>query len=137
MAWIDKLVGRSPIGPMQQHMRAAVRCAHQILPLVDAMAGLKATDEITPSEDGAPSLSEIKLDPPAAIVTVTTRLDPDALSVSMSEAESLLRDLEAPYRAWYLSPDVGRNRVELERQSRLSIDDSRENLGFRASWGLA
>lgn len=38
MAWIDKLVGRSPIGPMQEHMGAAVRCARQIVPLVDAMA---------------------------------------------------------------------------------------------------
>jgi predicted phosphate transport protein (TIGR00153 family) len=38
VAWIDKLVGRSPIGPMQDHMRAAVQCAKEILPLVDAMA---------------------------------------------------------------------------------------------------
>ncbi len=38
MAWIDKLVGRSPIGPMQDHMRAAVTCAKEILPLVEAMA---------------------------------------------------------------------------------------------------
>ncbi len=38
MAWIDKLVGRSPIGPMQEHMRAAVACARRIEPLVEAMA---------------------------------------------------------------------------------------------------
>jgi len=38
MAWIDKLVGRSPIGPMQQHMEAAVACARRIEPLVEAMA---------------------------------------------------------------------------------------------------
>ena len=38
MAWIDKLVGRSPIGPMQEHMRAAVTCAREIVPLVEAMA---------------------------------------------------------------------------------------------------
>jgi predicted phosphate transport protein (TIGR00153 family) len=37
MAWIDKLVGRSPIGPMQEHMRASVACAHEIIPLVEAM----------------------------------------------------------------------------------------------------
>lgn len=37
MAWIDKLVGRSPIGPMQEHMRAAVACAHRVVPLVEAM----------------------------------------------------------------------------------------------------
>jgi len=37
MAWIDKLVGRSPIGPMQEHMRAAIACAHEIIPLVSAM----------------------------------------------------------------------------------------------------
>ena len=38
MSWIDKLVGRSPIGPMQEHMRAAVECASQVAPLIDAMA---------------------------------------------------------------------------------------------------
>ncbi|MCP4951944.1 TIGR00153 family protein [Arenicellales bacterium nBUS_48] len=38
MAWIDKLVSRSPIKPMQQHMSVAVLCARQILPLLDAMA---------------------------------------------------------------------------------------------------
>lgn len=38
MAWIDKLVSKSPIKPMQQHMSVAVLCAREILPLLDAMA---------------------------------------------------------------------------------------------------
>jgi hypothetical protein len=38
MAWIDKLVSRSPIGPMQEHMQAALACAKRIEPLVEAMA---------------------------------------------------------------------------------------------------
>lgn len=38
MAWIEKLVGRSPIGPMQEHMKAAATCARAIVPLVEAMA---------------------------------------------------------------------------------------------------
>ena len=38
MAWIDKLVGRSPIGPMQKHMHVAVLCAKEVVPLVEAMA---------------------------------------------------------------------------------------------------
>ena len=38
MAWMDKLVGRSPVGPMQEHMRVVVACAHEIVPLVEAMA---------------------------------------------------------------------------------------------------
>lgn len=37
MAWIEKLVGRSPIGPMQEHMKASVACAREIVPLVEAM----------------------------------------------------------------------------------------------------
>jgi predicted phosphate transport protein (TIGR00153 family) len=37
MSWIDKLVGRSPIGPMQEHMKAAVACAREIEPLIEAM----------------------------------------------------------------------------------------------------
>ena len=38
MALIDKLVSKSPIKPMQQHMSVAVLCAREILPLLDAMA---------------------------------------------------------------------------------------------------
>ncbi len=38
MAWIDQLVGRSPIGPMQEHMNAVLECAREVVPLVDAMA---------------------------------------------------------------------------------------------------
>jgi predicted phosphate transport protein (TIGR00153 family) len=38
MSWIDKLVGRSPIGPMQKHMQAALACARHVVPLVEAMA---------------------------------------------------------------------------------------------------
>lgn len=37
MSWIDKLVSRSPIGPMQEHMHAAVDCGRQVVPLVEAM----------------------------------------------------------------------------------------------------
>jgi uncharacterized protein len=38
MGWIEKLVGRSPIRPMQEHMKAAAVCAREIIPLVEAMA---------------------------------------------------------------------------------------------------
>jgi predicted phosphate transport protein (TIGR00153 family) len=51
MAWIDKLVARSPIGPMQDHMSVAVECAHHIIPLVEAMvAGDAAAIETQRSE---------------------------------------------------------------------------------------
>jgi predicted phosphate transport protein (TIGR00153 family) len=38
VAWMDKLLGRSPIGPMQEHMRVVLECAREIVPLVDEMA---------------------------------------------------------------------------------------------------
>jgi len=38
MPLISSLFGRSPIRPMQQHMEAAVACAREVLPLVEAMA---------------------------------------------------------------------------------------------------
>jgi len=38
MAWIDKLVGKSPIGPMQKHMQVAMLCAREVIPLLEAMA---------------------------------------------------------------------------------------------------
>jgi predicted phosphate transport protein (TIGR00153 family) len=38
MALMGNLFGRSPIRPMQEHMRAAVECARQVLPLFEEMA---------------------------------------------------------------------------------------------------
>jgi predicted phosphate transport protein (TIGR00153 family) len=38
MTLIGNLFGRSPIRPMQQHMKAAVACAREVLPLAEAMA---------------------------------------------------------------------------------------------------
>jgi len=38
MPFISSLFGRSPIRPMQQHMKAAVTCAREVRPLVEAMA---------------------------------------------------------------------------------------------------
>ena len=37
MSLIGNLFGRSPIRPMQQHMRAAVACAREVLPLFEDM----------------------------------------------------------------------------------------------------
>ena len=38
MPLLSSLFDRSPIRPMQQHMKAAVDCAREVLPLVEAMA---------------------------------------------------------------------------------------------------
>ncbi len=38
MSVIGNLFGRSPIKPMQRHMKSAVACAHEILPFMEAMA---------------------------------------------------------------------------------------------------
>ena len=37
MAMMGTLFGRSPIRPMQQHMKAAVACARAVVPLFEAM----------------------------------------------------------------------------------------------------
>ncbi len=37
MSWIDKLVGKSPIRPMQEHIRVVVTCASQVTDLIEAM----------------------------------------------------------------------------------------------------
>jgi len=37
MSLIGSLLGRSPIKPMQQHMKAAVECAREAVPFVEAM----------------------------------------------------------------------------------------------------
>ena len=41
MSLMGSLFGRSPIRPMQQHMRAAVACAREVLPLFEDMAAGK------------------------------------------------------------------------------------------------
>jgi predicted phosphate transport protein (TIGR00153 family) len=38
MSLIGNLFGRSPVRPMQQHMSAAVECAQEVVPLIEAMA---------------------------------------------------------------------------------------------------
>ena len=38
MSWIAKLVGRSPIRPMQEHMQIVVSCAGKVAPLIEAMS---------------------------------------------------------------------------------------------------
>lgn len=43
MSLISSLFGRSPIRPMQEHMKAAVACAREVLPLVEAMAAGNAS----------------------------------------------------------------------------------------------
>ncbi|MBW2725085.1 MAG: TIGR00153 family protein [Deltaproteobacteria bacterium] len=45
MSLMGDLFGTSPIRPMQQHMRASVACAREILPLFEAMAAGK-TEEL-------------------------------------------------------------------------------------------
>ncbi len=45
MAFMANLFGRSPIRPMQQHMKAAVACARQVLPLFEDMVEGR-TDEL-------------------------------------------------------------------------------------------
>ncbi|MDG2335304.1 MAG: TIGR00153 family protein [Myxococcota bacterium] len=37
MSWIDKLVGESPIRPMQEHIGVVVACASQVTNLIEAM----------------------------------------------------------------------------------------------------
>ncbi len=37
MSVIGNLFGHSPVRPMQQHMQSAVRCAKEVLPLIEAM----------------------------------------------------------------------------------------------------
>lgn len=44
MALMGNLFGRSPIRPMQQHMKASVACAREILPLFEAMAAGRTED---------------------------------------------------------------------------------------------
>ena len=39
MSLMGNLFGRSPVRPMQRHMRVAVDCARSVVPLVEDMVG--------------------------------------------------------------------------------------------------
>lgn len=82
MSWIDKLVGRSPIGPMQEHMRVAVACASQVAPLIEAMANADnegisiARREIDRLEHSADELKhEIRSNMPRRLMLAMERRD--------------------------------------------------------------
>ncbi len=82
MSWINKLVGRSPIGPMQEHMRAAVACASQVVPLIEAMANADnegisvARREIDRLEHSADELKhEIRSNMPRRLMLAMERRD--------------------------------------------------------------
>ncbi len=54
MSFIANLFGRSPIRPMQQHMKVSVSCARKVLPLFEAMAAgdLQAVAPVRGEIDG-------------------------------------------------------------------------------------
>jgi len=82
VSWIDKLVGRSPIGPMQEHIRVAVACARQVTPLIEAMvigdddAIAAARSEIDRLEHEADELKhEIRSNMPRRLLLAMERRD--------------------------------------------------------------
>jgi len=82
VSWIDKLVGRSPIGPMQEHIRVAVACASQVTPLIEAMvigdddAIAAARSEIDRLEHEADELKhEIRSNMPRRLLLAMERRD--------------------------------------------------------------
>ena len=82
MAIIGNLFGRSPIRPMQQHMRAAIACARQVLPLFeDMVAGRTETfverrAEIDRLEHEADDLkNEIRSNLPKRLMMAVERRD--------------------------------------------------------------
>jgi len=82
MSFIGSLFGKSPIRPMQQHMRAAVACCQEVLPFVEAMAsGDRAAmdahrDEIVRLEHEADSIkNEIRSHLPRRFFMAVERRD--------------------------------------------------------------
>jgi predicted phosphate transport protein (TIGR00153 family) len=82
MSLIGSLLGRSPIRPMQQHMQAAVACAREVLPLVEAMAAgdvkqiAAQREKIVRLEHGADEIkNEIRLHLPRRFFMAVERRD--------------------------------------------------------------
>ncbi len=82
MSVIGSLFGRSPIKPMQRHMKSAVECAREVLPFMEAMAAgdmeamAKHRNEIVRLEHDADTVKhEIRLHLPKRLFMAVERRD--------------------------------------------------------------
>ena len=115
MAWIDKLVSRSPIGPMQEHMHAAVECGRQVVPLVEAMvAGDNAAisacrAEIDRLEHAADELKhEIRSHMPRRLLMAMERRDMLEILDCQDSIADVTQDIAelADQRGMHLPPEL-------------------------------
>jgi len=100
MAWIDKLVGKSPIKPMQEHMKAAVACAVKIEELFHAMttgdreAIARVRREIDELEHEADRIkNEIRAHLPGRLLLAMERRDMLAILDAQDDIADMAQDI--------------------------------------------
>ncbi|MEZ4280686.1 MAG: TIGR00153 family protein [Myxococcota bacterium] len=134
MAWIDKLVGRSPIRPMQQHMTAAVVCAQKIVPLVEAMAtgdlaAIRATRvEIDALEHAADEIkNQIRSHMPRRLMMAMERRDLLDILDSQDSIADVVQDIAelADQRGMHLPPTMVEPVRALTRRSLVACEQGK------------
>ncbi len=149
MALIGNLFGRSPIRPMQEHMRAAVACAKQVVPLFEAMARgdiaaiAERRQEIDKLEHEADRIkNEIRSQLPARMFLAVERRDMLEILDSQDSIADRAQDIAemAEMRGMVIPADLVEPFLDLSRRAIATCEqaqrviDELENLvetGFR------
>jgi predicted phosphate transport protein (TIGR00153 family) len=133
MDWIGSLFGRSPIRPMQQHMKAAIACAHQVLPLVEAMAAAdiesvrRVREEIVQLEHEADHIKhEIRSHLPKRLFMAVERRDLLEILDSQDSIADVAQDIAelAELRSMTIPEALCEPMLELVRRVLVTCDQS-------------
>jgi predicted phosphate transport protein (TIGR00153 family) len=125
MSLIANLFGRSPIRPMQQHMRVAVACAQEVLPLFEAMAAgdmaaisdrRQAIDRLEHEADGIKN--QIRSQLPKRLFMAVERRDMLEILDCQDSIADVAQDIAglADQRGMRIPDDVGEPLLDLVRR---------------------
>jgi len=132
MSWMQNLFRASPVRPMQEHMRAAVSCAHKLPQLLDAMiagdrdAIARTRREMDDLEHEADRIkNEIRSHLPRRLLMAIERRDMLEILDSQDSIADTAQDIAglADQRGMQI-PEALRPLVELSRQSLAACDQA-------------
>jgi len=138
MSIIGNLFGRSPIRPMQEHMHAAVACAREVLPFVEAMAAGDAQamalhrEEIERLEHEADKIKhEIRSHLPKRLFMAFERRDMLEILDSQDSIADVAQDIAelAVLRGMFAPPVLREPLVELTRSVIVACEHSAKIIG--------
>jgi len=133
MSLMANLFGRSPVRPMQQHMKAAVACAREVLPLFEDMAAVntqnlaKRRREIDRLEHEADTIkNEIRSHLPKRLFMAVERRDMLEILDCQDSMADVAQDIAglADQRAMTIPEELAEPLLELVRRVLAACDQS-------------